>query len=88
MSCNFNDTTSSLRFIFNLDKIYFLTFMHVCLLKLSKVEPKILSALNNSCFPLFKSLKVRLFWNHKSNWILYLDIFNILVIDTIVSVSL
>lgn len=42
MSCNSYDTTSSLRFMFNLDKIYFLTFMHRCLLKLYNINVNIL----------------------------------------------
>lgn len=69
MSCNLY-ITNSLRFIFNLDKIYFLTFMHMCLSKLYKVKLNILSALNNPHFPLLVSLQVRPYRNHQSNWLL------------------
>lgn len=46
MSCNFYDTTNSLRFMFNLDKISFLIFMYMCLLKFDKVKLNSLRALN------------------------------------------
>lgn len=59
MSCNFYDTSNSLRFMLNLNKIYFLTFMHMCLLKFYKVKVNILSALSNPHFPLLRSLKVK-----------------------------
>lgn len=73
MPCSFDDITNSLRFMFNLDKIHFLSFMHICLLKLCRIKLNIPSALNHLLpwLPIIKSPKVRLSWNHQNNWILY-----------------